>query len=62
VATAGANNSAFVIAPEAVTIFESPTAMFSVNVVSSGSVNLMIYGYMAIAVLQGGGVRKYVTT
>jgi len=60
--TAGANNSAFVIAPEAVTIFESPTAMFSVNVVSSGSVNLMIYGYMAIAVLQAGGVRKYVTT
>ena len=62
VATAGANNSAFVIAPEAVTVFESPTAMFSVNVVSSGSINLAIYGYMAIAVLQGGGVRKYVTT
>ena len=62
VSTAGANNSAFVIAPEAVTIFESPTAMFSVNVVSSMSVNLAIYGYMAIAVLQGGGVRKYVTT
>ena len=61
VATAGANNSAFVIAPEAVTIFESPTAMFSVNVVSSMSVNLAIYGYMAPAVLQPKGVRKYLT-
>ena len=61
VATAGADNSAFVIAPEAVTIFESPTAMFSVNVVSSMSVNLAIYGYMAPAILQPKGVRKYKT-
>jgi hypothetical protein len=61
VATAGADNSAFVIAPEAVTIFESPTAMFSVNQPSSLSVNLAIYGYMAIAVLQPKGVRKYKT-
>jgi len=62
VATAGADNSAFVIAPEAVTIFESPTAMFSVNVVSSMSVNLAIYGYMAPAILQAKGVRKYKTS
>ena len=62
VATAGNDNSAFVIAPEAVTIFESPTAMFSVNVVSSMSVNLAIYGYMAPAVLQAKGVRKYKTS
>ena len=61
VATNGADNSAFVIAPEAVTIFESPTAMFSVNVVSSMSVNLAIYGYMVPAVLQAKGVRKYKT-
>ena len=61
VATAGADNSAFVIAPEAVTVFESATAMFSVNVVSSMSVNLAIYGYMVPAVLQPKGVRKYKT-
>jgi HK97 family phage prohead protease len=61
VATAGADNSAFVIAPEAVTVFESPTAMFSVNIVNSGQVNLAIYGYMAPAVLQAKGVRKYKT-
>jgi len=59
--TAGADNSAFVIAPEAVTVFESPTAMFSVNIVNSGQVNLAIYGYMAAAVLQAKGVRKYKT-
>ena len=61
VATNGADNSAFVIAPEAVTVFESATAMFSVNVVSSMSVNLAIYGYLAPAVLQPKGVRKYKT-
>jgi HK97 family phage prohead protease/HK97 family phage major capsid protein len=61
VATNGADNSAFVIAPEAVTVFESATAMFSVNVVSSMSVNLAIYGYMVPAVLQPKGVRKYKT-
>ena len=59
--TAGADNSAFVIAPEAVTVFESPTAMFSVNIVNTGQVNLAIYGYMAPAVLQAKGVRKYKT-
>ena len=59
--TAGADNSAFVIAPEAVTVFESPTAMFSVNLVNTGQVNLAIYGYMAPAVLQAKGVRKYKT-
>ena len=59
--TAGADNSAFVIAPEAVTVFESPTAMFSVNLISSMSVNLAIYGYMVPAVLQAKGVRKYKT-
>ena len=61
VATAGADNSAFVIAPEAVTIFESATAMFSVNVVGSMSVNLAIYGYLAPAILQAKGIRKYKT-
>ena len=61
VATNGADNSAFVISPEAVTVFESATAMFSVNVVSSMSVNLAIYGYMTPAVLQAKGVRKYKT-
>jgi HK97 family phage prohead protease len=60
VATAGEDNSAFVIAPECVTVFESPTAMFSVNQVGSMSINLAIYGYMAIGVLQPKGVRKYV--
>lgn len=61
VSVAGDDDSAFVIAPEAVTIFESPTAMFSVNVVSSMSVNLAIYGYMAPAVLQPKGVRRYLS-
>ena len=55
-----ASNSMFLVAPEAVTVYESPQAYFSVNVVSSMSVTLSIYGYMASVVKQATGIRKFV--
>ena len=55
-----ADNSAFIIAPEAVTVYESAQAYFSVNVVNTMSVNLAIYGYMAAIVKQGYGVSSFV--
>ena len=55
-----ASNSMFLIVPEAVTVYESPQAYFSVNVVSSMSVQLSIYGYMASVVKQATGIRKFV--
>jgi HK97 family phage prohead protease len=53
------DESAFIIAPETVTWWESPTAYFSVNVVSSMSVNMAIYGYGAGKVLIPAGVRRF---
>ena len=46
--TAGvADNSAFILAPEAFTVYESPQAFMSVNVVSNLQVQIAIYGFMA---------------
>jgi len=53
------DESAFIIAPETVTWWESPTAYFSVNVVNSMSVQMAIYGYGAGKVLIPAGVRRF---
>ena len=46
--TAGVNDdSAFILAPEAFTVYESPQAYMSVNVVSNLQVQVAIYGFMA---------------
>jgi len=46
--TAGVvDNSAFILAPEAFTVYESPQAYMSVNVVSNLQVQIAIYGFMA---------------
>jgi HK97 family phage prohead protease len=46
--TAGvADNSAFILAPEAFTVYESPQAYMSVNKVSNLQVEIAIYGFMA---------------
>jgi hypothetical protein len=50
---------AFIIAPEAFTVFESPTAYMSVNVVSNLQVQIAIYGYMATMVNISGGIRRF---
>ena len=53
------DESAFIIAPETVTWWESPQAYFSVNVVNSMSVQTAIYGYGASKVMIPAGVRRY---
>ena len=46
--TAGvADDSAFILAPEAFTVYESPQAYMCVNVVSNLQVQVAIYGFMA---------------
>ena len=59
VTTGLVDESAFIIAPETATWWESPTAYFSVNVVGSMSVNMAIYGYGAGKVLIPAGVRRF---
>lgn len=58
-ATTVADNSAFIIAPEAATFYSSPSTYFSVNVMSSMSVNMAIYGYSCPLVKQAAGIRIF---
>jgi HK97 family phage prohead protease len=53
------DESAFIISPEAFTVFESPTAYMSVNVVSNLQVQVAIYGYMATMVNVSGGIQRF---
>jgi HK97 family phage prohead protease len=53
------DESAFIIAPEAFTVFESPTAFMSVNVVSNLQVQIAIWGMMGTMVNIAGGIRRF---
>tara|TARA_R110000868_G_scaffold152738_1_gene377963 strand:+ start:708 stop:2231 length:1524 start_codon:yes stop_codon:yes gene_type:complete len=53
------DESAFIISPEAFTVFESPTAYMSVNVVSNLQIQVAIYGYMATMVNVAGGIQRF---
>jgi hypothetical protein len=57
-ATTTIDDSAVILAPEAFTVYQSPQAYMSVNVVSNLQVQVAIYGYMAyIAKMPKGIVR-----
>ena len=53
------DDSAFIIVPEAVTWYESPTSYFSVNNVTNGQVQMAIYGYGSLVVKQAAGIRRF---
>ena len=54
------DESAFLVAPESVYVWESPTTQLRVNVLTSGEVEINMYGYMAVYVAKGGaGVRRF---
>jgi HK97 family phage prohead protease len=54
------DESAFLVAPESVYVWESPTTQLRVNVLTSGEVEINMYGYMAIYVSKAGaGVRRF---
>ena len=54
------DESAFLVAPESVYVWESPTTQLRLNVLTSGELEVALYGYMAIGVLKGGvGVRRF---
>jgi HK97 family phage prohead protease len=54
------DNSAFLVAPASVYTWESPTTQLRVNVLTSGEVEINLYGYLAIYVAKSGkGVRKF---
>jgi HK97 family phage prohead protease len=53
------DESAFIIAPEAMTVFESPTAYMSVNVVANLQVQIAIYGMFGTMLNIAGGIRRF---
>jgi len=53
------DESAFIIVPEAVTVYSSPTAYMSVNIVANLQVQTAIYGYQSVIVKMPTGVRRY---
>ena len=53
------DESAFLIAPQAVGIWETPTTQLRVNVLTSGEVEIGLHGYIAAKVLKAGGVRRF---
>lgn len=61
IATSGiVDESAFLVAPGSVQVWESPTTQLRLQVLSSGELEIALYGYLAIGVLKGGaGVRRF---
>jgi len=53
------DESAFLVVPEAVTVYESPATRLQVNVIGTGEVQIGLYGYMGIAVKKATGVRRF---
>lgn len=54
------DNSCYLIAPQSVYVWESPQTNLRVNVLTSGEIEINLYGYMAIYVAKSGkGVRKF---
>ena len=51
--------SAVILAPEAFTVYRSPQAFMSVNVVSNLQVQVAIYGFMATIAKMPYGIIKY---
>ena len=55
-----ADESAFLVAPASVYTWESPTTQLRVNVLTSGEIEINLYGYLAIYVAKSGkGVRRF---
>ena len=61
IATSGVvDESMFLVAPDSVYVWESPTTQLRVNVLTSGEVEINMYAYLAIYVAKAGaGVRRF---
>jgi len=54
------DDSAFLVAPTSVYAWESPTTQLRVNVLTSGEIEINLYGYLALYVAKSGkGVRRF---
>ena len=53
------DDSAFIVVPSAIAIYESPVLRLATNVPTSGEIELMLYGYLATKTLVSGGLQRY---
>jgi HK97 family phage prohead protease len=54
------DDSAFLVAPRSVYAWESPTTQLRVNVLTTGEIEINLYGYLALYVAKSGkGVRRF---
>ena len=53
------DESAFIVVPSSVAIYESPVLQLSTNVVTTGEIETMLYGYLAVKTIVAGGVRRF---
>jgi hypothetical protein len=53
------DESAFIVVPSAVAIYESPVLRLSTNTPTTGEIETALYGYMAAGVVVSGGVRRF---
>jgi hypothetical protein len=53
------DESAFIIEPRSIEIFESQALTLAANVPTTGEIELMLYGYMAVGVTFAGGLRRF---
>ena len=53
------DDCAFIVTPSAIAIYESPKLTMSVNVIATGEVNVLLYGYFAVKTLIGTGLQRF---
>lgn len=53
------DESCFIVARDAVSVYESPTVRLQVNQIGTGQSEIALYGYLGIAVKVGAGVRRF---
>ena len=53
------DDAAFIVTPSAIAIYESPKLTMSVNVVATGEVNVLLYGYFATKTLIATGLQRF---
>ena len=53
------DESAFIIEPRSIEIFESPALQLATNVPTTGEIEIMLYGYIAAQATFAGGLRRF---
>jgi HK97 family phage major capsid protein len=53
------DESAFIIEPRSIEIFESPALTLATNVPTTGEIEIMLYGYIAAQAVFAGGLRRF---